>query len=106
MSYHPDYWCVVKVDSNDPHYRVFGSWSGSYVFGSSWRMNSGIVRVDDIGECYEFHGASGSIYKCHKEMYGCHWESQGELNRVLMHEAFSLLPENTNWKEMDWIIDG
>ena len=107
--YSPDFWCIVKIDGPDPHYRVFGSWSGSYTSGSSWRMNSGIVRVELEGDLYLFYGSSGSIYSCHKEMYGCHYSSQGTLNQYLDHKfngdgSITLMPENTNWLEMDWII--
>lgn len=106
--YNPDYWCVIKINSADPHYRVFASWASSYATGSSWRMNSGITKVEEKDDCFLFHGSSGSIYRCHKEMYGCHWESQGVLNNYMNQPEVAvvdLLPENTNWMEMDWIIN-
>ena len=68
--YNPDKWLLFKIEGTDPHYRVFGSWSGGYLDGDSWRMNSGIVRVEESENHYLFHGYSGSVYKCHKEMYG------------------------------------
>jgi hypothetical protein len=104
--YNPDYWCIIKIDSDDPHYRVFGSWSGSYIRGSSWRMNSGITKVEFDAENngYLFYGASGSCYSCHKNMYGCHVLSQGELNHYTSDERFSIMPEETDWLTMDWII--
>lgn len=102
----PDYWCIIKVSGNDPHYRVFATWTGSYLTGSAWRMNSGITKAVDLGDRYEFHGESGSIYYCLKNSYGCYWESQAELNRLLSHDSgsFTLLPAGDNWDEIDYII--
>lgn len=41
-------------------------------FGNDWRLNSGVVRVqetDNHGE-YDVHGYSGSVYTVHKESEG------------------------------------
>jgi hypothetical protein len=43
---------------------VFGSWYGGYTSGDSWKCNSGITKVRLVGDCYEFHGVSGSKYIC------------------------------------------
>jgi hypothetical protein len=69
-TYRPDKWLLIKINGTDPHYRVFGSWSGGYLDGDSWRMNSGITRVEEDDEYFYFHGYSGSVYECHKKMYG------------------------------------
>lgn len=106
--YDPDFWCVIKINSADPHYRVFGSWASSYATGSSWRMNSGITKVEEKDDCFLFHGSTGSIYRCHKEMYGCHYGSQAQLNHFMNQPEVAvvdLLSEETNWLEMDWIIN-
>lgn len=106
--YTPDYWCVIKVNGPDPHYRVFGSWSGSYLYGSSWRMNSGITKVEYDGTNYKFYGSSGSVYICHQEMYGCHFESIPDLDRFLNYKSekvsYEELPDDTDWLTMNWII--
>jgi len=72
--YNPDNWVVIKIKSDDPHYRVLAGWSGSrygcgYTTGDSWRMDSGITRVKDAGDRFNFYGSSGSCYSCHKESY-------------------------------------
>jgi hypothetical protein len=66
--YNPDNWVVIKMNGDDPHYRVLAGWSGSYLNGDSWRMNSGITRVEDAGDRYNFYGSSGSCYSCGKEI--------------------------------------
>jgi hypothetical protein len=71
-------------------------------------MNSGITKVEEKDDCFLFHGSSGSIYRCHKEMYGCHYGSQAQLNHFMSQPEVAvvdLLSEETNWLEMDWIIN-
>jgi len=70
--YKPDHWVVVElVDSNGvKHQKVFAGWGGSYTYGESWKMNSGITKVDDSGDTLSFHGQSGSVYQCRKDLYG------------------------------------
>jgi len=68
MSYTPDYWKLVKITHNDKVlYKVLGHWIGGYAAGDSWRLNSGITRVefDATKNCYLVHGTSGSIYRCY-----------------------------------------
>jgi len=69
--YTPDSWVVIKMTHNDKtFYKVLGGWSSSYLYGDSWRLNSGIERVELEGDVYKFDGSSGSVYSCHKENYG------------------------------------
>lgn len=66
--YNPDNWVILKVDGPDGmFYRVLAGWSGGYLDGDSWKINSGIVSIDADETCYYFKGYSGSVYKCHKE---------------------------------------
>ena len=65
--YTPHAWCLVKHGDD---MRVLGSWRGGYADGDSWRLNSGIVGVDDNGDDWVFHGNSGSAYRCRKGAYG------------------------------------
>ena len=68
----PNRWVVVKITraDNEPHYKVFGSWSGGYLDGDRWKMNSGISRVEEDETNLYFHGHSGSCYQCNKKSYG------------------------------------
>jgi hypothetical protein len=70
MEYTPDQWQIIKINGTHPHYRIFGSWSGGYLDGDSWRLNSGIQSIEEDGDYYLFHGFSGSTYRCHKKTYG------------------------------------
>ena len=65
----PDRWLIIDC-GGDGLYKVFATWSGGYLDGDSWRLNSGIEKVEGDGDYLLFHGYSGSIYKCHKDRYG------------------------------------
>lgn len=64
----PNRWVVIKIP--DSCYKVFGTWTGGYLDGDSWQLNSGIKSVEYDDEYFYFNGFSGSVYKCHKECYG------------------------------------
>ena len=66
----PDNWVVLKIDGDDPHYRVLAGWSGGYLDGDSWKLNSGIVSVFDTDDSFKFIGSSKSVYMCNKNSYG------------------------------------
>lgn len=109
--YFPDQWVLVKIGGTDPHYRVFGSWSGGYLDGDSWRLNSGVVKCaksETYPNMYEFIGHSGSKYICHKNAYGIKsvhnmgvLQDYCERSRNTM-DYLKDMPENLT--EMDWII--
>lgn len=108
-TYSPNFWSIIKINSDiDPHYRVFGSWSGSYLDGASWRMNSGIVQVeqDEDPNILNFIGSSKSIYKCHKKCYGFHHYGRSVFENYQANKPgiMEVMPEDTDWFSMDWII--
>ncbi len=63
----PDKGIIVKIPQGA---KVLGSWSGGYLDGDSWRLSSGLERIEEDGDYYLMHNYSGSIYKCHKETEG------------------------------------
>ena len=104
--YTPDNWVILKIKGDDPHYRVLAGWSGGYTTGDSWRMNSGITKVEETENSYLFYGSSGSCYKCRKSSYtlrmnNAHvWAQLQEIHG----DKIELMPEFTNWIEIDWRI--
>ena len=71
MSYIPDAWVIVEVNSKQGrHRKVLGSWYGGYLGSDSYRFSSGITKITDRGEYYEIKNASGSLYKCYKNAEG------------------------------------
>jgi hypothetical protein len=66
MNYSPDAWVIVKVPSDDTHYRILAGWYGGYGGGDSWKLSSGVTKIEESDEMYAIHNTSGSIYNCHK----------------------------------------
>ena len=66
--YAPDSWVVVKIQSEKygTIYKVLAGWAGSYLYGASWKLSSGIVTFEDKGEHYESLQDSGSTYMLYK----------------------------------------
>ena len=103
----PVNWVVIKMKGDDPHYRVLCGWSGGYLDGDSWRMNSGITRVDDVDDHWlHFHGSSGSVYRCNKGSYMLRMNNAHVWARLqeLHGDKVEMMPEDTDWLNMDWII--
>ena len=65
--YRPDNWVLVRIpNSEGSFYKVLAGWSGGYLDGNSWRLNSGVTRLEETYDCYYFFGQSGSEYQCRK----------------------------------------
>lgn len=69
MLYHtPDNWVILKIiQDSTVVYKILGGWSGGYLHGDSWRINSGVSSIEEDSNYYYFFGHSGSCYKCHKD---------------------------------------
>ena len=106
MQYIPDNWVILKIKGPDPHYKVLAGWSGSYLNGTSWRWNSGIIRVETEEDHYRFYGTSGSCYKCYKNSYSLRMNNMHIWYQL--SEKFGadieLMDETTDWVTVDWII--
>lgn len=66
----PDNWIILKIlkeDVEGHYYKVLAGWSGGYLDGDSWRMNSGIDKIEQTDTYYNFIGYSGSVYRCTKQ---------------------------------------
>ena len=107
--YLPDNWVVLKIKEgklDSGFYKVLAGWSGGYLHGDSWRMNSGITRVEDHETYYSFYGYSGSVYKVWKDRYGLRMNNAGVYNQLKENEAFegqiTLMPEDTDWMSVQW----
>ena len=111
-NYFPDNWVVLKIKPGKgafPFYKVLAGWSGGYLDGDSWRMNSGISKLTKEDEYFEFWGESGSCYVCHKDSYGLRMNNAGVYNALKEKEQFDgqvqLMPEDTDWLSVDWIFE-
>lgn len=103
--YQPDNWVVLKIiNEQETLYKVLAGWSGGYLHGSSWRMNSGITQMKEDEEYYYFYSYSGSCYKCHKEtqflkMNNAHIYEQ---LKEKYGDMVELMPEDTDYSKVEW----
>lgn len=65
----PDNWVIFKGQSSkgETIYKILAGWSGGYIHGDSWRINSGIVEIEEDEDFYYFKGYSNSVYRCWKD---------------------------------------
>lgn len=71
-TYNPDLWVILEMyeKSSGTVKKVFSGWYGGYLGSDSWKLSSGIVKVNEDDHAYEFINVSGSIYRCRKIAYG------------------------------------
>jgi hypothetical protein len=104
----PDRWTIIRIDNNgNIIHKVFASWSGGYLDGDSWKLNSGITKVDSDEDNYYFYGVSGSCYKCSRTRYGIATAySLGILNNIIDRVGIvegvsvSVLEDSENWMDL------
>lgn len=70
--YSHDRWIVIEVkeNKNESIRKVFAGWLGGYFGSDEWKLSSGIIKVNEDDKLFEFINVSGSVYRCHKNMYG------------------------------------
>ncbi len=106
--YQPDRWCVLKIHApQETIYKVFASWSGGYGGSDSWKLNSGITRATLVDERWEFDGASGSVYSCHKEGYGTNGYGGNVLSNLIdkaqaQGTQIDIMPQDTAWDQLNY----
>ena len=90
--YTPDSWVIVRIKSEKygTIYKVLAGWSGSYLYGASWKLSSGIVTFEDKGEHYESLQDSGSTYILYKS---------SERMSGIMVSPFASFKEQLKWNE-------
>ena len=103
----PDKWVIIKVIGRDSkvYYKVFASWAGGYLDADSWKLNSGISKVDSDENFYFFYGFSGSCYKCRKTSYGVATSYTNSILEKLLglpNELY-LQEDSDNWLKLNEI---
>lgn len=68
----PDRWVIIRI--NTPEYgtidKILCSWAGSYLYGSSWKLSSGMLTFEEDAESYTSKQDSGSAYILRKTSEG------------------------------------
>ncbi len=106
-TYIPDNWVIVRVKGDKAHYRVLAGWSGGYLSGNSWRINSGIVRHEREGDYYYFYGESGSCYKCyiHSQMLRMNVSGAWETIKGYYLDQVDLILDPVWEGDEEWVWD-
>jgi hypothetical protein len=97
----PNKWVIIKLPNN--YYKVFGTWTGGYLGGDRWKLNSGIDKVEQDENFYYFIGFSGSCYKCHKKGYGTATShGLGILNKIIEQGSgqIELMEDVDDWENV------
>ena len=108
--YTPDKWVMLKLSyDGEVIYKILATWYGGFANGDSWKLNSGITKIEEDGQTYLFHGSSGSVYRCHKNSYGMNGYTAGVLANfrneldAIEKSSLELLPEETNFMEIAYV---
>lgn len=97
--YSPTNWQVIKVTPKDvtqaPHYRILAGWAGSYVYGSNWKLSSGIEQIIDLTynvtvpkeskPYWKVPQTSGSVYVLNKHQEHMSVATMGVLESLREH---------------------
>lgn len=104
--YNPDNWVILKIKGDTPHYRVLAGWNDSYLTGDNWRVNSGIISVQEDKEAYYFVGYSGSTYCCTKASYEMRNNISVAWNsfQQSFENEIEIMPPETDWLALDLLI--
>ena len=108
--YNPDKWVMLKfMHGGTVIYKILATFYGGYLSGDSWKLNSGVTKIEEEGQCYLFYGSSGSVYRCHKNAYGMGGYTSGIYAsfRKQVDEAgddveMELMEPDTNFMEIEY----
>lgn len=72
----PDKYVIVKIEVKENKdnlptgitYKLFSTWSGGLLDGDSWKLNSGITKVQPYNNYYLIYGNSNTIYKVYNNI--------------------------------------
>ena len=80
----PDCWVIVEVKTPEgiQFQKILAGWSGSYLYGDSWRMSSPMKKLDIKlnQDFYTVETGSGSVYKLWKSRQGLRLSISGIYN--------------------------
>jgi len=103
--YTPDNWQLVHVIPKDTnhksYYRILAGWSGSYMYGSSWKLSSGCEQVFDLGDSWKVPQSSGSVYVLRKTSEYSSMATAGVLENIVQssHAELNVVTIKTVLKE-------
>jgi hypothetical protein len=71
LEYTPDVWVVLEIQGTSGVIcKILAGWYGGFTAGNSWKLSSGIEKIEQDDDFYVMPNTSGSIYHCHRNNYG------------------------------------
>lgn len=81
----PDAWVIIEVKTPAGQFqKILSGWSGSYLYGDSWRMSSPMkeLNIKVNQDYFTVETDSGSIYKLWKSRQGLRMSNAGAYNEL------------------------
>lgn len=81
----PDNWVLLEINHNGEQFqKILAGWSGSYLYGDSWRMSSPIKEIDvkNNSKWITATTESGSTYNLSKPHQGLRMSIAGVYNEL------------------------
>jgi len=101
VDYIPHGWVLGKYKGD---LRVFCSWTGGYLDGDSWRLNS-VVRTVDFEDSSYIINKDGSSYQLSYRNYGVISAHNSSVIRNLEDKGFEVLNEAEALNELETLLD-
>ena len=95
-------YCVLKIKELDKEGYFYKLFRRTY---KEWRLNSGIVDVEESPDYWVFHGVSGSRYEIPKD--APYTDNDSTVLNWVEHfqDKMVIMPENTDWTNLDFNIE-
>ena len=81
----PDNWVIIEVNHQGEQFqKILSGWSGSYLYGDSWRMSSKIkeINIKVNQDFFRVETESGSTYSLFKSRQGLRMSNSGIYNEL------------------------
>ena len=81
----PDSWVIIEVNHEGEQFqKILSGWSGSYLYGDSWRMSSRIkeINIKVNQDFFTVDTESGSRYNLFKSRQGLRMSNAGIYNQL------------------------
>jgi hypothetical protein len=67
--YTPDCWVFVRIETAEHGVidKILAGWCGGFTTGDSWKLSSGVEKIEEFENRYEYTNFTGSLYICHKD---------------------------------------
>lgn len=90
--YVPDRWVIVDIEyEGQKVVKILSGWSGGYLDGDSWRISSGITKVEENDDAFFVTNETGSTYYLRKTAVGLNIMSGGILNTLTENKIYPVV---------------